>query len=239
MTKPTKPAAQLSVKDLANELVIEVEALLPLLAKMGLKDASSDTSVPEAIAQNARAAAKARNNTVALPQSASRLENENEGEEISRKLKKNEVKAIAQDTGLTQVVVRGLDKAMHDRECQLAFLEAFNQVERGERLQEARDAGTLAAKLSSLQKRKAELDDRESEILEEGLEDKSGSAIAKGIGYNLEAMLESLEQSSNETAKKQLDRDAAIRTINEGGKPSEESLSDPFVKLAYRRYRGR
>lgn len=233
----------LTVAELASEINLTVPELLPLVSKMGLKNASEQTKVPPAIADNTRIAVKSRNNVVALPQAKPA---ESQGEQpsqspdkeltVSRKLKLTEIKDISKASGLSQSVVRGLDQALHNRELQLAFLEGYQQIEREKQLKTAMETGKVAAQLQELKSREQQLNEREEELIEEGLNGKAHPvAIAEALGIDLDGLLSDLQESTEKRIMTLINQTDAIAKINKGQEPTAEELANPFVLLAYNR----
>lgn len=240
-------SATLTVAELASEINLTVPELLPLVAKMGLKNASETTKVPTAIADNTRIAVKSRNNVVALPQAKPVAESQGEqptqqqssddGSIVSRKLKLTEIKEISKASGLSQSVVRGLDQALHNRELQLAFLEGYQQIEREKQLKTAMETGKVAAQLQELKSREQQLNEREEELIEEGLNGGKAHpvAIAQALGIDLDGLLSDLQESTEKRMVSQINQAEAIAKINNGQEPTAEELANPFVLLAYNR----
>ena len=237
-------SATLTVAELATEINLTAPELLPLVAKMGLKNPTETTKVPPAIADSARLAAKSRNNVVALPQAKPATESQGEqpaqqpddGSIVSRKLKLTEIKDISKASGLSQSVVRGLDQALHNRELQLAFLEGYQQIEREKQLKTALETGKVAAQLQGLKSREQQLNEREEELIEEGLNGKAHPvAIAEALGINLDGLLSGLQESTEKRMMSQINQTDAIAKINNGQEPTAEELANPFVLLAYNR----
>lgn len=236
--------ATLTVAELAEEINLTAPELLPLVTKMGLKNATESTKVPPAIADSARIAAKSRNNVVALPQAKAA---ESQGEQpksgqpdgdltVSRKLKLSEIKDISKASGLSQSVVRGLDQALHNRELQLAFLEGYQAIERQKQLRSALETGRVAAQLQDLKTREQALGEREQELLEEGLsESVHPTAIAEALGIDLDGLLSDLQESTEKRMVSKMSQSDAIAKINNGQEPTAEELANPFVLLAYNR----
>lgn len=206
-----------TVAQLAAECSINLEDLIPLLGKMGLKDANGETVVPVAIANNARVAVASRNKT-------SEAKKESPGE-IAPQLDRKEIRAIAKETGLTQTLVRSLDAALHNRACQLAFLQGMQEHDKGYQIQDAKEAGKLAAKLQEVQRRQEELQDLEQHLIEEGLgESNSPTAIAKGLGIDLDVLLGAIKTNEDK---------AAETTLDLGGEGE-----NPFSQLTRKRSQG-
>lgn len=237
-------SATLTVAELANEINLTVPELLPLVSKMGLKNASEQTKVPAAIADNTRIAVKSRNNVVALPQAKPAADSQGDQPSqqsdneltVSRKLKLTEIKDISKASGLSQSVVRGLDQALHNRELQLAFLEGYQQIEREKQLKTAMETGKVAAQLQELKSREQQLNEREEELIEEGLNGKAHPvAIAEALGINLDGLLSDLQESTEKRMMSQINQTDAIAKISKGQEPTAEELANPFVLLAYNR----
>ena len=249
--------APLTVEALALEIQMNVGDLLPLLDKMGLKKATEATVVPDAIAKNARLAVAARNRIVApqAPALAAGKEEDTQSEaqaqqpqseeakpeeggiEVARKLKLSEIKDVAKATGLTQTIVKQLDQALHDRACQLAFLEGFQRQQREQEAKAALETGELTAKLQDIQARSKDMDERESLLIQEGLSSTNHpTEIAKKMGFDLDSILNSIQTNTEGKAVAGLAQSDAIQAILEGNEPTEEQLSNPFVRLAYQRY---
>lgn len=238
--------ATLTVAELAEEINLTAPELLPLVSKMGLKNATESTKVPLAIADSARIAAKSRNNVVALPQAKTA---ESQGEQpksgqpdsdltVSRKLKLSEIKDISKASGLSQSVVRGLDQALHNREMQIAFLEGYQAIERQKQLRSALETGKVAAQLQDLKAREQALEEREQELLEEGLsESVHPTAIAAALGIDLDGLLGELQESTEKRMISKMSQSEAIAKITKGQEPTAEELANPFVLMAYNRSR--
>ncbi|HEY9598326.1 MAG TPA: hypothetical protein V6D33_11710 [Cyanophyceae cyanobacterium] len=234
-------SATLTVAELAEEINLTAPELLPLVSKMGLKNATESTKVPPAIADSARIAAKSRNNVVALPQAKAADSQggqpKSDGDlTVSRKLKLSEIKDISKASGLSQSVVRGLDQALHNREMQIAFLEGYQAIERQKQLKAALETGRVAAQLQDLKAREQALEEREQELLEEGLsESVHPTAIAEALGIDLDGLLSGLQESTEKRMVSKMSQSDAIAKINNGQEPTAEELANPFVLLAYNR----
>lgn len=257
--------APLTVQALADEIQMNAEDLLPLLEKMGLKKATGATVVPENIAKNARLAVAARNRIVA-PQAPALAAGKDEqqpeaqqpqtqaeqpkpevsasgsdvgasgGIEVSRKLKLSEIKDVAKATGLTQTVVKQLDQALHDRACQLAFLEGFQRQQREQETKAALETGELTAKLQDIQQRSKQMDEQETLLIQEGLSNTNHpTELAKKMGIDLDGILGSLQEKTEGAAIAGLAQSDIIQAILDGKQPTEEQLANPFIKLAYQR----
>lgn len=247
--------APLTVEVLADEIQMNVEDLLPLLDKMGLKKATGATVVPENIAKNARLAVAARNRIVApqapalaagkdeqqpeaqQPQTqAEQPKPEEGGIEVSRKLKLSEVKDVAKATGLTQRIIKELDQALHDRACQLAFLEGFQRQQREQETKAALETGELTAKLQDIQQRSKQMDEQEALLIQEGLSSTNHpTELAKKMGIDLDGILGSLQEKTEGAAIAGLAQSDIIQAILDGKQPTEEQLANPFIRLAYQR----
>lgn len=226
----------ITLESLASDINTNTDDLIPIVERMGIRDAKPDTVVPIAIAQNIKIA-KAQRDQLVKPQLEGEHENEGKEETVGRSLKQKEVKAIAKEVGLTQVVIRELGRAVHDRECQVAALMGFQEQERRQRAEEAYITGSAIAKLKQLKRRNQELEEIEKELIEEGLSDEnSPEAIAASMGVDLNNLLGSIQSDTNNQAQSQLNRQAGLEALMGGKEPTEEDLlSNPFLNLAYRR----
>lgn len=237
------PGEAVSVKELAQEVGMGLEDMLELLPKMGLKKATAETIVPEAIAQNARLAAASRKERVtpppAIPQATevSTPQQDNGQIEVSRRLKLSEIKDISRATGLSQSIVKQLDLALHNRECQLTFLEGYQQAQRKLEQKSAFEAGEIAAQLQQISDRDKALEEKEAQLLQEGL---SGTnhpvALAKAMGIDLEGILDRLESKTTDRGVAGLSQSQLVEKILSGQQLTEDEQSDPFIRLAFRRY---
>ncbi len=248
MTSKNGKTETLTAQLLAEELLIDINDLIPLLSKMGIKNAKEDSIVSEAIARNARlavAAIKARSNPADVTPALSagkeiEAEKENEassptesvnapkeqlggGEiQIHQKLKLTEIKDVAAATGLSQSIIKKFDQALHDRECQIAFLEGFQRSQRQKELLAARETGQIAAELQEIQRREKELSDREDLLVEQGTSTANHPVeLAKALGIDIDAILGQLEIQEQQKAEQRLNQNTA----------EDESL-DPFQRLA-------
>lgn len=228
-----------TVLDLSKELEIPSSELIPLLAKLGIKKATETAEIPEAIANNIRAASSQRAKVLnfAKPTNPVQdLESPGQIEEVSRKLKPSEVRNIAEACNLTQVVVRGLEKAQHDREVQIAFLKGYQEIQRKQQQEIALESGKIAAQLQHLKERDRQLSEEEEELIEQGLsEDCHPVAIASKLGVDLDGLFQDLQQSTEKYALDKVNQQEAISKVLSGEEPTAEELANPFVLLAYRR----
>jgi hypothetical protein len=189
----------LTAKKLADELNVEVTSLIPLLAQMGMKEATPDTLIPPAIAKNAK---------IAHNQLTQRIESNGKGDEIvnlgEAELTKDEIKAIANNAKTTQKVVRNLWNVVRDRKIQLAFLEGLQEVELNRQKKEAKEIGQLVGQLEQIKDENEWLDARELELANEA-QDTSNTPIqiAKKFGINLPEKLSELQQYENERNSRQ------------------------------------
>lgn len=230
--------ANLTAALLADEVQVNVEDLLPLLGKMGVKNPTPETVVPEAIAKNARLAVSTRNKIVAPALTAGKEPVQSEGQsvpvdsnggeiEVSRKLKLSEIKDVAKATGLTQSIVKSLDQALHDRECQVLFLEGFRAQQREQEKAAALETGAIAARLQNIQQRDKALTEREDSLIEEGVSGTNHpTAIAKRMGFDLDSILSSIQETEEAKAKTRLSEEVRQLTL------TEEEAANPFLRLA-------
>ncbi len=217
----TESLPDITAQELADEIKIGVDDLLPILAKMGLKNPTKDSIVKGAIARNARMAVEARNRAIdaAKPEpvqmltletpeetKAAEAAQEKGGElDVAQTLKPSQVKEVAKATGLTQAIVRKLDQALFDRECQLLFLEGFSKAQKEDQQRSALEMGELAYKLQQIQERDKALDEREAELIEQGTSEVNHpAAIALSFGIDVDGILAELEQSETERAAQRL-----------------------------------
>jgi hypothetical protein len=252
MTSKNGKTETLTAQLLAEELLIDANDLIPLLSKMGIKNAKEDSIVSEAIARNARlavAAIKARSSVGdAMPAlsagkevdpgresevSSNTQESVNAPKEqsgsgeiqIHQKLKLAEIKDVAAATGLSQTIIKKFDQALHDRECQIAFLEGFQRSQRQKELFAARETGQIAAELQEIQRREKELSDREDLLVEQGTSTANHPVeLAKALGIDIDAILGQLEVQEQQKAEQRLNQNTV----------EDESL-DPFQRLAARK----
>jgi hypothetical protein len=248
-------AIALTAQALAEELMIDLADFLPLLTKMGVKNAAADSVVPEATAKNARLAVAARNNIIASKplalsageelrggkstpdqqsrqqpqqQEANQVNTSEEGAiEVHRKMKLAEIKDVAQATGLSQSVIKKFDQLLHDRECQLAFLEGYQRSLRKKQLEAALNTGAIAADLEEIQRKEQELDERENLLIEQGTSvDNHPVNLAKSMGIDLDGMLAKLQESE--------EKKASDRLSQEQTGVATEGLN-PFQRLAQKK----
>lgn len=222
------------LEQLATELETSTEDLIPIVKRLGISDPSIGTVIPEAIATNIKVA-KSHRDKVVKPQLKEGAE---ETPEINRKLSRKEVKEIANDLSMTQIVVRELDRALHNRECQIEALRGFQEQERKQQKQDAYETGAIVAQLQELKRRGKELDYEENALVDEGLStENTPTAIASSMGVDLQGLLNDLESDTTKQTVAFLERNEGIQQLLEGTEPEGGEPSNPFVKLAYQRFR--
>ncbi len=232
----------ITVHTLSQDLGIDSSELIVLLGKLGLKKATEETYVPDAIADNIKAASTQRQKVLTFekpPTKSQPKENQETVaiEEVSRKLKPSEIQNIAQACQLTQVVVKGLEKAQHNRETQIAFLQGYQNIQRKQQQEIALQSGKIAAQLQALKERDRYLSEQEAELIEDGLEtaEYHPAAIAAKLGIDLDGLYSELQASTEKYTMNKISQQDAIAKVKLGEKPTDEELNNPFVLLAYKR----
>lgn len=222
----------IKLQALAEELGTDIEVLAPIAEKLGISSPNSDTPIPDAIATNIKIAKAKRDEMV------KQLTEGSEVPEINRKLNKKEVKAIAHDLGVTQVSVRELDRALHNWECQIAALKGFQEQERLQQKQDAYSTGAIVAKLQELKQRGEALKKEESALIEEGLSNENSfHQIAKSMGVDVQKLIGEIEADTTNQATAFLNRAEGIQGLLEGEEMKGGEVDNPFVRLAYQRFR--
>jgi hypothetical protein len=229
--------SKLTTRDLAAEINLEIESLIPLLEKMGLKKVTPDSEVPDTIAVNVRLAVSARQKALSMGSSAAK--DDAIASHIEPKLTKNQVKEIAGQTKLTQVLIRQLDQELHNRSCQLSFLQGYQEIERQQQQKLALEAGQLTGQLQIIQRRSQELDAEEALLIEQArITENQPIAIAKKMGIDIEGILASLQVNSEKRAQTSLSHESAVQKIHNGSDLTDEEIGNPFTWLAYRNSQG-
>lgn len=228
MSRTNGKVKQETVQEIASDIGLESAQLISVLSQMGIKNLTEDSEVSPAIAANVRRVAASR---------AKCLTSGEDGDKEVRELSKTEVKQIAKQGGskVTQALVRSIDASLLEREVQIAFLEGYQEVERRNQLQIAKEAGAIAANLQALEKRGKELDSREQELINEGLGRMDHAAIAaKALGLDIGSLRTRLQEKAETEAPKRMDQAEALELIKEGRQEelTDEVKSDPFIQLA-------
>ncbi|NEP08762.1 MAG: hypothetical protein F6K14_00580 [Symploca sp. SIO2C1] len=239
-----------TVKSLADEAEMYLDDMIPLLGRLGMKNATADQTVKPAIASAVLRTVKTHNDSLQKQIEASQPTPNSshegnrrgtEGEEdpgelaLPEKLKLKEVKGVAQQAGVTQVFVKDLSLALYNRKMDLLVEKGLEDYRRE---QEALEAGRLFAQVQDLQKQQNEILNMEEEIY------KSQSAartedLLLNSARSLQDLIDSIQSQQEEDANKREKRAAIVERIENGEELTEEELQDPFVMSRYDWYQSR
>ena len=242
--------ASYTVKSLADEAEMYLDDMIPLLGRLGMKNATAEQTVKPAIASAVLRTVKTHNDSLQKQieasqptpnpsQEGNRRGTEGEGDSgelaLPEKLKLKEVKGVAQQAGVTQVFVKDLSLALYNRKMDLLVEKGLEDYRRE---QEALEAGRLFAQVQDLQKQQNEILNMEEEIY------KSQSAartedLLLNSARSLQDLIDSIQSQQEDDANKREKRAAIVERIENGEELTEEELKDPFVMSRYDSYQSR
>ncbi|NES17912.1 MAG: hypothetical protein F6K41_03070 [Symploca sp. SIO3E6] len=237
-----------TVKSLADEAGMYLEDMIPLLARLGMKDATHDQKVKSAIASAVLRTVKTHNDSLQKqiaasatnpPLTSPRRGTEGEGDPgelaLPEKLKLKEVKGVAQQAGVTQVFVKELSTAIYNRKMDLLVEQGLEEYRRE---QEAVEAGRLYGQIQDLQTQQNELLEMEERLYKSQAKART-EEVLDSVGCDLQAVIDSIQNQQEEDANKREKRRQLVAKIESGEELTEEELQDPFVMSRYDWYQSR
>ncbi|NER93407.1 MAG: hypothetical protein F6J86_06165 [Symploca sp. SIO1B1] len=239
-----------TVKSLADEAGMYLEDMIPLLARLGMKDATHDQKVKPAIASAVLRTVKTHNDSLQKQMEASQPtpnpsqegnRRGTEGEEdpgelaLPEKLKLKHVKGVAQQSKVTQAFVKDLSTAIYNRKMDLLVQKGLEDYRRE---QEAVEAGRLYAQIEELQTQQQAVLDLEESLYTSQSEARTESVLGK-VGFDLQGLIDDIQNQQEEDANKREKRAAIVERIENGEELTEEELQDPFVMSRYDWYQSR
>ncbi|NEP55976.1 MAG: hypothetical protein F6K31_02990 [Symploca sp. SIO2G7] len=235
--------AHYTVKTLAEEAGMYPDEAIPLLGRLGLKDATVEQEVQPAIASAFLQAVKAHDQALQKQISSSAAKTskavERQGDQgelaLPEKLKLKEVKGVAKQAGVTQVFVKELSTAIHNRKMGLLVEQGLEEYRRE---QEAVEAGRLYGQIQDLQTQQNELLEMEERLYRSQSEARTEELLSN-VNFDLQAVINSIQNQQEEDANKREKRAAIVERIENGEELTEEELQDPFVLSRYDWYQSR
>ncbi|NEP10834.1 MAG: hypothetical protein F6K14_11595 [Symploca sp. SIO2C1] len=229
-----------TVKSLADEAEMYLDDMIPLLGRLGMKNATADQTVKPAIASAVLKTVKTHNDSLqkqieASPHKTPPTE-EDPGElALPEKLKLKHVKGVAQQSKVTQAFVKDLSTAIYNRKMDLLVQKGLEDYRRE---QEAVEAGRLYAQIEELQTQQQAVLDLEESLYTSQSEARTESVLGK-VGFDLQGLIDDIQNQQEEDANKREKRAAIVERIENGEELTEEELQDPFVMSRYDWYQSR
>lgn len=231
--------ASVTVKTLAEELAVDIDYIQTQLKRLGMKgdiepDRGVSKSHADAIRQGHRAISEGLKKQIAESKGETGQET---GQELATelatytgKLTLKECDRIAERMGKSKAFVRDANKAMRSQ--RLILMAKLGAAEY-EQEQQAKQAGREYAEIKVIQEQQAELLSLEKQIaIMQGTNTVDGILVNAGMG-GLDEAIDAIQAQQEQDAKDRQKRQEIIDRMQEGHKPSEEELKDPFVSLAW------
>lgn len=211
-----------TVEQLATEMKVASDALISILDKLGMKNATPASKVSPAIAKKALKISGARVDVLqqSLP-SGSELATVDDLEAIS----KEQVKAIAHTCKVSQTLVKQLDEArrqQREREIELLFYESLHQADLEFQVE---TAARSAVAMQRLDEKEQELQRRAEELAKSHLEN-DPYAIALKFGLNVKDLEDKLKTGCEERITIEQKRLQWIEMAKRGEPLPEEAKRD-------------
>ncbi|NEP13751.1 MAG: hypothetical protein F6K14_26825 [Symploca sp. SIO2C1] len=240
MTATKTKTKTYTVASLAEEVGMYLDDLIPLLGKLGMKNATADQSVKPAIAQSVKRTVEVHNNSLqkqlaASPKQQTPVDTEESqqdepGGEIElkmpEKLKLKEVKGVAEQAGVTQTFVKDLSLALYNRKMDLLVQQGIEQYRREK---EALEAGKLYAQVEDLQALQQEVLDMEEGLYKSQAKPRTEELLL-GNNCDLQSLIDAIQTQQEDDAKKRVKRKELIEKIEKGEELTEEELIGLWTK---------
>lgn len=225
-----------SLSERVNTPVEKLASRVKLAGKMA-KAPAEDDSVPDEIANNIIAAfdaIKAKQNVIALPEAGADVApnlKEQESGELTRVTNVKDIRAIAQQFGVTQALVKDLEEAAYWRNLELVFELEQVKYDNEKRLKEA---VRLTRTVQDIQQEEARLDEVELELLDKQDEGRL-EKLDDRFGLGLQGTIAEMKAESDRRTEAKLNREKWLKDLEAGAELPEEAYRDPFVNRAFSR----